>query len=272
MSTEQIASDWLVSVTPAPRGDWLSPEGLRFNVTMHNGATADMVVAMIQEMDKLAAVLKPANGQPAPPSQPAQNTPPATTGNPPQGATGQGGGEGMEVYVDGGKRWIAKGEQFVVDIDRIIPGTTSKGNPTLELFRPGNEWKFSTVALRQQLDALSELSTGQLSEPVEMVFKVGNKKSRGDNHHIDFVGLATPVQQPPAPPADPLQQAGEELGGHVADSGGKFEHVGAFRQWADGRGYKMGDEITQIVGMEIAVAVTANTIAWFEEKMPPKAA
>jgi len=75
--TDAKHDDWRVSVTPCERGDWVTPLGVRFNITLHDGAYVGQAIGAVsvmeRTMEKLASLgIKPA----AQPKRQVNATPP----------------------------------------------------------------------------------------------------------------------------------------------------------------------------------------------------
>jgi hypothetical protein len=187
------ATDWRVSITPTPRGDFQAPGGWRYNVTFHDGATPDDFHALLATLEACAPALVSAYGDTvsSTPSVPTISQPA------PQQA---GDGAGENIY---GVGWVAEGGVFDVEIERVIATVDGKGNPTVDLYRPGNQYPFAKVSAQRfpALKALTNLDGATLKgehkmdAPILMRFKVGKQKKNSDKHYIDFEGA------PGTPPA-----------------------------------------------------------------------
>lgn len=198
------ANDWLVSVTPTPRGDFVTGDGsVRFNLTVHNGATADMVLATVEAMivavGKLAVmgITLTENGNGNAPRTP-QNGRQDASSPPPRTSTPEtANGAGEDVF---GVGFVAEGNEFAVDIDRMKVNATESNTLYLELYRPGNRYPFARAFDRGNTFADIEAALSlnltdargmiDLESPVKAVFAVGKKKPNGDRHYIDYVRLA----------------------------------------------------------------------------------
>jgi len=200
--TTTVASDWLVSVTPTPRGDWQLPGGPRFNLTIHNGATPDDVTAALATLAAIGPALLSAYESPsAPPAgYGGTSTPPPVRQTPPQPE----GVETEDVYNVG---HIQVGGQFDVEIERAVKTATGGGKPKLDLYRPENQYPFATVN-EGQFDAFHAVTgvhgatlegTATFNPAVMLRFKVGKKKQKSEKHYIDFVGAPTQGSPAPAP-------------------------------------------------------------------------
>jgi hypothetical protein len=187
-------ASWLVSVTPKNNGSFITPGGQRFDITMHDGFTAEMVTAAIAEMDKAAAFLLPANGIPGPKEQPRQD---AASDEGPQNS-----GAGEEVFSVG---WVNCGDEFIAEVARLVPAASGKKQHA-EVYTPHSKYPLTRIderffaAIKQATG--SDLTFGEevtFDPPREIVFKLSHKnKQNSDRHYIDFVRVCGSSSAPAA--------------------------------------------------------------------------
>lgn len=189
--TPTVASDWLVSITPTPHGDWVLPGGMRYNLTLHNGATPGDVTAVLATLAAIENALVSAYDAPSAPASNGSSNPPSTQKRqappPPEGA------EGEDVY---GKGFIVEGGQFDVEIERAVKTATGSGKPKLDLYRPGNQYPSATIneggfdAFHAATGVHGNDLTGEATfDPPKLLrFKLGKKKRNSEKHYWDFVG------------------------------------------------------------------------------------
>jgi hypothetical protein len=191
-------ASWLVSVTPKNNGSFITPGGQRFDITMHDGFTAEMVTAAIAELDKAAAFLLPANGIPGPKAQPRQD---AASDEAPQNS-----GAGEEVFSVG---WVNCGDEFIAEVARLVPAASGKKQHA-EVYTPHSKYPLTRIderffaAIKQATG--SDLTFGEevtFDPPREIVFKLSHKnKQNSDRHYIDFVRVYGSSSAPAAAKAD----------------------------------------------------------------------
>ena len=90
----------------------------------------------------------------------------------------------------------------------------------------------------------------------------------------------TPPQKQQSAKRSPQQQTSPATPGQAAplpapnqhpDPPQVFENLGMFKSWASQRGYTTTEDMIAAVGMsDLNVAIAANSVKWFESKMPPK--
>ena len=195
-------TSWLVSITPKPHGSYITPGGVRYEVTIHDGATTDMVADAIAVLDNLADILTPANGNSAPKDTPRPQDAP-TSGDRNDSSKS----DGMDIY---GVGWRAEGDSFTVLIERMVAGASSNGNPKIDVFAPGHQFPDATIyegpdgrdfaALKHGTGKNPNTLKGEyiFDAPIPMVFQVGKKKQSGNKHYWDFVSVDTKTPDQPA--------------------------------------------------------------------------
>lgn len=201
---ETVASDWLASVTPNRNGDFVSPGGMRFNFTMHDGATAAMALSLILEADRAFRMFAeygirlyeaPAAQPVTPPVQP-QGASSTTTQHAPAGD-----GAGYEVF---GVGRCQPGKTYEVQITRVKPGATLNNSPTLDMYRPGDKFRFLTVFERQfgefeertGINPTTMNPREEVTVNLKVFFRLATdaegkvKTTDKGNPRIDFAGIA----------------------------------------------------------------------------------
>lgn len=208
------ATDWLVSVTPNRNGDYETAGGARFNITLHNGATAEAALALVLEMDRAHALLAqhgihfydPPAAVPVAdkPAQPRGNAPaqrPATLPAKATGGTQEGDGQGYDVF---GVGKCYAGKVYEVAIARVKPGATLNNAPTLDLYRAGDKFRFLTIFERQFAEFTDATGTDpvtldprqEMAVNLKVFFRLATnadgsvKTTDKGNPRIDFAGIA----------------------------------------------------------------------------------
>lgn len=198
------ATDWRVSITPSPRGDFVTLSGIRYNLTLHDGATVEDYNGLLATLEAIGPALFSAygngdNGNPPPINVQASNQPVLT-------APRQSVPEGVDAEDVYGVGLVEVGHTFDVEIARAVATSTQAGKPTIDLYRPGNQYPFAKVNEPQfgafqgitGIDGATFKGERQLDPPALMRFKVGKMKPKGGKHYIDFVGAASKSESAPA--------------------------------------------------------------------------
>ncbi len=205
MSNKLTATDWHVSITPTTRGDFQTPNGIRYNVTYHNGGTRAMLEDLIAELDASADLLTPAvpvqtvttSAAHAPTNTPGVNAPANPDGLPTQNVFGIGD--------------LPIGSRFTHMVDRIVMGATTNGNTKGDVYPVNAKWPLGTVfagreganfaAIQQATGIDLSTATGaiEFNPPVPMQFEVGTKQKKDSpNYYINWVGMASADDKQPA--------------------------------------------------------------------------
>lgn len=200
--TPTVASDWLVSITPSPRGDWQLPGGIRYNVTFHDGATVADFEALLATLNAVAPMLLAAEAAPVRQATVTESTPPLRIVDPPPDGV-----EGMDIY---GVGFRAEGQHFTTEIAFVSATATASGAPQIGLYQNDkqqyafatvNEAKFAAFKTATGIDGESLRGKVALDPSIIMNFSVGKKKPKGKGHYINWESNAAPASAPLAPPA-----------------------------------------------------------------------
>jgi len=228
---DAIHTDWLVSVTPNARGDYETPNGVRFNITLHDGAGADDAVALVATMEaamsQLAAHgIKPASPQSARPAQkqsapPVGNKRPADQpaheygwpekhlrGDPPGGPQDIADEPGQTVFgVDG---LCYPGNEYVMRCGRMRQDPTKDGGARVTFVYersqydsgvsafPGDDGKtFKHIYATTGIDPEALEDTAHFDPAIPVIFRLGKPKAQGKGRYLEFVRIDMPDQEMP---------------------------------------------------------------------------
>ena len=219
MSERPLHGDWRVSVTPNARGDYVTPDGTRFNITFHDGATdaeaLHLVATMGAAMQGLADIgIKPASRQQAQPAAPKQqrqqSAPPVGARRPAdQPAPEQEqGDEGQTIWLDGQPTFGSPGQAYSTAIERVE--LQQNGDKfSLAFYEDGAEWPlvksgsafkngeyFKIFENDTGLDPMA-IQTHYFPSGTRLVFELGRKTGKqnkaGENtHYKNLVGIIKP--------------------------------------------------------------------------------
>ena len=223
---DAIHTDWLVSVTPNARGDYKTPNGVRFNITLHDGAGADDAIALVATMEaamsQLAAHgIKPASPQAARPAQPQRPTQYTADGAaiksaPPVGGKRPADQPAQDIADEPGQTVFGvdglcyPGNEYVMRCGRMRQDPTKDGDARVTFIYerskydsgitafPGEDGKtFAHILATTGVDPQTLEDTAHFDPAIPVIFQLGKKKESGKGRYLDLVRIDMPDHEMP---------------------------------------------------------------------------